>query len=107
MPSLLAPRLQLWPVHAEARLWLCGVDALPSDAEALRRPHADPGAFVELSESLVANEVYAVKVTEDQMGVEGPYWLAKLNSHSYQTKEEHVFAGDVIETGFFVVKVRG
>jgi len=107
MPSLLAPRLQLWPVHAEARFRLCGVDALPSDAEAPRRPHADPGAFVELSESLVANEVYAVKVTEDQMGVEGPYWLAKLNSHSYQTKEEHVFAGDVIETGFFVVKVRG
>jgi len=31
-------------------------------------------ALVELSESFVA------------MGVEGPYWLAKLNSRSYQTK---------------------
>ena len=108
MPSLLAPpRLQLQPVHAGARLRFCGVDALPSDAEAPRRPHADPGAFVELSESLIANEVYAVKVAEDQMGVEGPYWLAKLNSRSYQTEKEHVFAGDVIEAGFFVVKVRG
>ena len=54
-------------------------------------------ALVEFSESLVANEVYAVKVAEDQTGwgVEGPYWLAKLSTRSY-----------VIETVFFVVKVR-
>jgi len=83
------------------------VSTRSSDAEAPRRPHADPGAFVEFSESLVANGAYAVKVAEDQMGVEGPYWLAKLNSRSYQTEEELVFAGDVIEAGFFVVKVRG
>ena len=41
------------------------------------------------------------------MGVEGPHWLAKLSTRSYQTEEECVFAGDVIEAGFFVVKVRG
>jgi len=44
--------------------------------------------LVEFSESPVANEVYAVKVAEDQMGFEGPYWLAKLYSRSYQTEEE-------------------
>ena len=64
-------------------------------------------ALVGFSEPLVANEVYVVKVAEDQMGVERPCWLAKLYSRSYQTEEEHVFAGDVIEAGFFVVKVRG
>ena len=51
--------------------------------------------------------MYAVKVAEDQTGVEGPYWLAKLSTRSYQNEEECVFAGDVIEAGFFVVKVRG
>jgi hypothetical protein len=64
-------------------------------------------ALVEFSESLVTNEVYAVKVAEDQTGVEGPYWLARLSTRSYQNEEEHVFAGDIIEAGFFVVKVRG
>jgi len=63
-------------------------------------------AVVEFSESLVANEVYAVKVAEDQMGVEGPYWLAKLSTRSYQTEVERVFVAGVIEAGFFVVKVR-
>jgi hypothetical protein len=64
-------------------------------------------ALVEFSESLVANEVYAVKVAEDQTGVEGSYWLAKLSTRGYQNEEECVFAGDVIGAGFFVVKVRG
>jgi hypothetical protein len=51
--------------------------------------------------------VYAVKVAEDQTGVEGSYWLAKLSTRGYQNEEECVFAGDVIGAGFFVVKVRG
>ena len=92
-------------MHAQARFRLCGVDALPSQAEAPQRPHADPGACRVLR-VLVTNEVY-VKVAEDQTGVEGPYWLAKLSTRSYQNEEEYVFAGDVIEAGFIVVKVRG
>jgi hypothetical protein len=51
--------------------------------------------------------VYAVKVAEDQMGVAGSYWLAKLSTRSYQTKEEHAFAGGVIVADFYVAKVRG
>jgi hypothetical protein len=94
-------------VHAEARLRPCGVDALPSQAEAPRNLLTQTQALVEFSESLVANEVYAVKAAEDQTGVEGPYWLAKRSTRSYQSEEECVFAGDVIGAGFFVVKVRG
>jgi len=63
-------------------------------------------ALVEFSESLVTNKVY-VKVADAQTGAEGPYWLAKLSTRSYQNEEEYVFAGDVIEAGFIVVKVRG
>ena len=54
-------------------------------------------ALVEFYESLVANEVYAARVTEGQTGV----------SSSYQNEEEYDFAGDVIEAGFVVVMVRG
>ena len=37
--------------------------------------------------------------------VEGPYWLALLLTPSFKTEVECVFAGDVIEAGFLVVKV--
>ena len=60
---------------------------------------------LEFSESLVANE--AVKVSEDHTGAEGPFWLAKLSTRSYQNEKECAFAGGVIEAGFFVVKVHG
>jgi len=53
------------------------------------------------------NEVHAVRVAEDQTGAEGPYWLAKLSTRSYQNEEEYLFAGDVIEAGFIVVEVSG
>jgi len=36
-----------------------------------------------------------------------PVAISVVNSRSYQTEEEHVCAGDVIEAGFVVVKVRG
>ena len=71
-----------------------------------------PGALTqtkvlaEFSESLVTIEVYAFMVAKDQSGVEGPYWLAKLSTRSYQNEEEYVIAGDVIEAGFIVVKAR-
>ena len=63
------------------------------------------GALTEFSETLAADCVYAAKVAEDQAGVEGPYWLALLLTPSFETEVECVFAGDVIEAGFLVVKV--
>ena len=63
-------------------------------------------ALSEFSESLSAGDVYAVKVAEDQTGVEGPFWFALLTTDSYQNEEECIFAGDVVGTGFLVVKVR-
>ena len=44
-------------------------------------------ALAGFSESLVMNEVHAVRVAEDQTGAEGPYWLAKLSTRSYQNEE--------------------
>ena len=41
------------------------------------------------------------------MGVEGPYWLAKLSTRSYQNEEECVFTDSAIEAGYFLVKVHG
>ena len=101
-PPCSPPRLKLRQVYAEARLRLCGVDALPSEAEAPRRPHADPGACRVLR---VARRERGVR----GQGCRGPDGRRGplLARQAERPKRSTYFADDVIEVGFFVVKVRG
>jgi hypothetical protein len=64
------------------------------------------GSLAEFSKTIKKSEYRAVKVERDQQGIEGPYWLANVLGDAYQAPEDVTYAGDEIEKGSWVVKIR-
>ena len=106
-PPCSPPRLKLRQVYAEARLRLCGVDALPSEAEAPRRPHADPGACRVIRVGRRERGARG-KVCRGPDGRQGSLLATPSKARSAtRPKRSTSLLATSLELGFFVVKVRG
>lgn len=63
-------------------------------------------SLAEFNATLKQGDARAVKVADDQRGIEGPFWVVLLRSEMYENEVDVEYPGEKINAGFHVVRVQ-